>query len=105
MYNYGVHTGNDPLGRQHRPLPIAKPPYYAIRTQATSVTSAAGLAVDGSLRALRADGTPIPGLYVAGELLGAGSLQGKAYSGGMMVTPTLTFARLLGSSILPFRAG
>jgi fumarate reductase flavoprotein subunit len=105
MYNYGVRTGHDPFGRQHRPLPIGSPPYYAIRTQATAVTSAAGLTVDGSLRALRGDGRPIPGLYAAGELLGAGSLQGKAYSGGMMVTPALTFGRLLGESILPSGRG
>ncbi len=103
MYNYGVKTGIDPLGREHHPLPIAKPPFHAIRTQATAVTAAAGLTVDESLRALRADGSPIAGLYVAGELLGAGSLQGKAYSGGMMVTPALTFGRLLGSQWLPLR--
>ncbi len=104
MYNYGVKTGKDPLGREHHPLPIAKPPFYSIRTQATSVTAAAGLAVDDSLRVLRTDGTPIPGLYAAGEVLGAGSLQGKAYSGGMMVTPALTFGRLLGERLLPLRS-
>ncbi|MCU0758851.1 MAG: FAD-dependent oxidoreductase [Steroidobacteraceae bacterium] len=101
MYNYGVRTGQDPLGRQHHPLPIAKPPFHSIKTQATTVTSAAGLAVDESLRVVREDGSAIPGLYAAGELLGAGALQGKAYSGGMMVTPSLTFGRLLGSRILP----
>jgi len=101
MYNYGVKTGNDPLGRQHHPLPIARAPFYSIKTQATTVTSAVGLAVDGQLRVVREDGSVIPGLYAAGELLGAGALQGKAYSGGMMVTPSLTFGRLLGSRILP----
>lgn len=101
MYNYGVKTGNDPLGRQHHPLPIARAPFYSIKTQATTVTSAVGLAVDGQLCVVREDGSVIPGLYAAGELLGAGALQGKAYSGGMMVTPSLTFGRLLGSRILP----
>lgn len=105
MYNYGVKTGVDPLGREHHPLPIARAPFYAIRTQATAVTAAAGLTVDGSLRALRADGSVIPNLYAAGEVLGAGSLQGKAYSGGMMVTPALTFGRLLGEQWLPMGSG
>lgn len=100
MYNYGVRTGVDPLGREHHPLPIARGPFYAIRTQATAVTAAAGLTVDASLRLLRADGSTIPGLFAAGEVLGAGSLQGKAYSGGMMVTPALTFGRLLGERLL-----
>ena len=103
MYNYGVKTGVDPLGREHHPLPIAMGPFYAIRTQATAVTAAAGLTVDASLRMLRTDGSAIPGLFAAGEVLGAGSLQGKAYSGGMMVTPALTFGRLLGEQLLPLR--
>ena len=81
--------------------PNSRAPFYSIKTQATTVTSAVGLAVDGQLRVVREDGSVIPGLYAAGELLGAGALQGKAYSGVMMVTPSLTFGRLLGSRILP----
>jgi fumarate reductase flavoprotein subunit len=45
-------------------------------------------------------GKPIPNLYAAGEILGYGQLQGAGYSGGMAVTPALTFGRLLGQSIL-----
>jgi fumarate reductase flavoprotein subunit len=96
LYNYGIRTGNDLLGRVHKPLPILKPPFFAIRAQGTSITGAVGIGVDEALRVTRGNGTPIANLYACGEVLGAGQTQGKAYTGGMMVTPALTFARLLG---------
>ncbi len=104
LYNYGIEAGHDVLGRKHCPLPIGKPPFYAIRAQGCAITGAAGLAVNTELRVTRRDGTVIPGLYAAGEVLGAGVLQGNAYVGGMMVTPALTFGKLLGSKILPIGA-
>jgi fumarate reductase flavoprotein subunit len=100
-YNAGQATGRDRLGRSHLPLPISKPPFYAIRMQGYYLLDTAGLAVDGSLRAIRADGKPIPNLYVAGELIGMGTLQGSSYCGGMSVTPALTFGKLLGERLLP----
>ena len=48
------------------------------------------------------DGKPIPNLYAAGELLGAGQFMGRSYCGGMLVTPALTFGRLLGQRMLKF---
>ncbi len=100
-YNYGVATGNDFLGRTHLPLPIGQGPFYAIRQQASTITTSAGLAVNQSLQVIRRDGSVIPGLYAAGEVLGAGQTMGRAFCGGMMVTPALTFGRLLGQSIIP----
>jgi fumarate reductase flavoprotein subunit len=38
-------------------------------------------------------------LYAAGELLGAGQLMGQSFVGGMMVTPAMTFGRLLGQRL------
>jgi fumarate reductase flavoprotein subunit len=101
LFNYGVKTGNDLLGRTHMPRPIATSPFYAVQADATNITSAVGVTVDARLRVLRADGSVIPNLYAAGEVLGTGALQGKAVSGGMMVTPALTFGRLLGERMLP----
>ncbi len=99
-FNQGVLTGHDLLGRQHKPLPIAKPPFYAVRVQGYSVTSTVGLAVDPELRVIREDGSPVPNLYAAGELLGSGQTMGRAACGGMMITPALTFGRLLGQRML-----
>lgn len=102
-FNYGVLTGNDFFGRQHAPRAIVRPPFYAIRMQASSISSAIGLAVDDDLRVIRRDGAPIGNLYAAGEVLGSSQTMGKAACGGMMVTPALTFGRLLGGSMIPLR--
>lgn len=102
-YNRAVAARADRLGRLHLPRTLRQPPFYAIRQQGCTISSAAGLAVDGELRLIRADGSVIDGLYAIGELLGAGQTMGKAACGGMMITPALTFGRLLGER-LPMRA-
>ncbi len=99
-YNEGQASGTDVFGREHMPRPIAKPPFYTIRMQGGSLSSTVGLAVDKGLRVIREDGTIIPNLYAAGELLGSGQTMGNAVCGGMMVTPALTFGRLLGDQLL-----
>jgi fumarate reductase flavoprotein subunit len=101
-YNRAQADGKDAFGRKHMPLPIAKPPFYAIQLQSWALTAYAGLAVDGSLRVIRQDGTPIRNLYAAGELLGMGQMMGQSVCGGMSVTPALALGRLLGHEILNF---
>ncbi|MGV8959791.1 MAG: FAD-dependent oxidoreductase [Stenotrophomonas sp.] len=101
-YNYGVNTGNDFFGRKHLPVPIGTGRLYAMRLLGSATSSAVGIAVNENLNVVRDDGTPIPNLYAAGEVLGAGQTMGKAACGGMMVTPALTFGRLLGKQIIPF---
>ncbi|MDQ8756560.1 FAD-dependent oxidoreductase [Sphingosinicella sp. LHD-64] len=100
-YNYGVGTGHDFFGRRHKPLPIAEAPFHAIRMQASAISSAIGLAVDDGLRVIRRDGSPILNLYAAGEILGSSQTMGQAACGGMMVTPAMTFGRLLGDRLIP----
>jgi fumarate reductase flavoprotein subunit len=96
-YNESLARGTpDRLGRAHRPKPISKPPYYAIRLQGYTLMSFAGLAVDHDLRVIRQDGIPIPNLYAAGEVIGATATGGSGYCNGSMITPALTFGRLLG---------
>ena len=89
----------DPLGRRVRPAPIRRAPYYAIQNHGISLITFAGLDVDDRLRVRRSDGTVIPGLYGAGEVLGAGATCGRSFCGGMMLTPALTFGRLLGQRL------
>jgi len=100
-FNTGQKANTDALGRKHMPRAVENPPFYAIRSQGTSISSTVGLAVNGELQVIRANGSAIPGLYAAGEVLGAGSLMGGAFCGGMMVMPSLTYGRLLGSRMLP----
>lgn len=101
-YNDGQQKTSDVFGRTHMPLPLTRGPYYAVAQQGITIISFAGLAVDDTLRVVDEDGTPIPNLYAAGELIGGGATSGNAYTNGMMVTPALTFGRLLGQKILPF---
>jgi fumarate reductase flavoprotein subunit len=99
-YNRAQKDGQDRFGRKNMPSPIGAAPFYAIKLQGYYYVDSAGLRVDTSLRVLGRNGKPIPNLYAAGEILGYGQLQGAGYSGGMAVTPALTFGRLLGQSIL-----
>ncbi len=104
-YNAAIATGaTDPLGRTHRPLQVSKGPFYAVRMTGWTVIGFAGLAIDGALRVIREDGTPIPNLYAAGEVIGAGATSGNAYTNGALVTPSLTFGRLLGQKMLKWKA-
>lgn len=103
-YNKAHETGNDPFGRKIMPMPIARPPFYAIKAHGWKFMSFGGLAADGQLRVIRRDGSPIPNLYAAGEILGAGTTMGRSHVGGMCVTPALTFGRLLGQKMLTFRS-
>ena len=100
-YNEAQTEGSDALGRQHMPRGVTEAPFYAIRSQAMSVSSTVGLKVNEHLQVMREDGSTIPGLYAAGESLGQGGLMGSSFCGGMLVTPALTFGRLLGQRLLP----
>jgi fumarate reductase flavoprotein subunit len=99
-YNAALAGGReDAFGRQHRPRAIRRGPFYAIRHQGHAATSSAGVAVDRDLRVLRGDGSAVPNLYAAGEVLGSGVSVGNAFAAGMMLTPALTFGRLLGERL------
>ena len=53
-YNAAVaKRGGDSLGREHLPLPIAKPPFYAITHLGHSATSSTGVMIDKDMRVLR----------------------------------------------------
>lgn len=101
-YNRGRTEGRDALGREHMPLPIEAGPFYAVQLSTWNLISFAGLSVDSRLRVIRADGSPIPNLYAAGEVLGMGQVNGKSMPGGTAVMAALTFGRLLGREFIDF---
>ena len=99
-YNAAQAGGQDSdFGREHMPLPVGKPPYYAIRMQGTQLLSFAGLYVNPSLEVLNGNGDPIPNLYAAGEVLGAGAVTGFGIVNGMLLTPALVFGRMIGERV------
>jgi fumarate reductase flavoprotein subunit len=95
-YNDAARSRRDDLGRSHFGEPLARPPFYAIRTPAALLCSFAGVTVDPGFRVTRAGGAVIDGLYAVGEVLGMGATSGAAFCGGMSLTPALSFGRLLG---------
>ena len=99
-YNAAVGGAPDELGRTHLPLPIARPPFYAVENHATTLRTPGGVTVDGGLRVLDAAGRPFGGLYAAGEVLGSAVFSGGGAAAGMSITPAMTFGRLLGSSLV-----
>ena len=99
-YNCQIDAGDvDHFGRAHRPGPLKKPPFYAIAMQGWTLVSFAGLSVNRHLQVLDHERRAVAGLYAIGEVIGAGATSGAAYTNGMLVTPALTFGRLLGASL------
>lgn len=104
-FNTAIENGTaDPFEREHRPLAVTEAPFYAIEHVGWSIVGFAGIGVDGELRVTDGTGTPIAGLYAAGEILGMGTTSGDAFVGGMSVTPAMTFGRLLGERYAASRA-
>lgn len=98
-WNRSVQTGEDPLGVREPGPAFATAPFYAVALQPVVVATFGGLAVDGELRVLDRTGTPIPGLYAAGEALGACATSGNCFCGGMLATPALSLGRILGRTL------
>ena len=99
LYNRGQAVGSDMFRRKHMPAPIAEAPFYAVRHYGCSISCYPGIKVDEDLRVVRADGSPIEGLYAAGEVIGIGFL-GHGFLSGSIVSSAITFGRKLGREVL-----
>jgi 3-oxosteroid 1-dehydrogenase len=82
---------------RHRPNPnlgaLVTPPFYAVRIVPGDLGTKGGLRTDERARVLRADGTPIAGLYAAGNASAA--VMGRSYAGaGATIGPAMTFGYL-----------
>jgi hypothetical protein len=99
-YNEAVRAGHDDeLGREHLPSPIEVPPFYAIRNHGITLVTFAGIDVDDQFRVLDGNGAVIHRLYAIGEVIGAGATCGQSFCSGMLLTPAITFGRLLGTRL------
>jgi fumarate reductase flavoprotein subunit len=100
-FNRAVDAGRDErLGREFMVRRIERPPFYALGAGGITLLSPAGVAVNEKLQVVGQDGSPIPNLYAAGEVIGFTRLSGKGFAGGMSLTPALTFGRLLGQKLV-----
>ena len=66
-------------------------------------TSLGGLVIDTRCRVLRVDGTPIPGLFAAGEV--TGGIHGFNRIGGNAGTETLVFGKIAGEEAATYAKG
>ena len=79
-----------------RPRPIATPPFYAFPSTSSVLATYGGLRVDPAMRVCDVFGTPIPGLFAAGEV--TGGLHGAAYMTGSSLGKSSIFGRVAGRS-------
>jgi 3-oxosteroid 1-dehydrogenase len=85
---------SDPRCRPNPNLaPLTRPPFYAAKIVPGDLGTKGGLRTDERARVLRADGTPIAGLYAAGNA--SASVMGHSYAGaGATIGPAMTFGYL-----------
>ena len=96
-YNDQQRAGIDEdFGRNATEMPVAleAPPFYAVCVKPAIHHTMGGLSVNTETQVLRADGTPIPGLYAAGEV--TGGLHGANRLGGNGVADIVVNGRLAG---------
>jgi fumarate reductase flavoprotein subunit len=87
-----------------RPIPIRRPPFYAVPLCAGITYTMGGVAIDPDARILNRSGDPIPGLYGAGGSIGGtegGPVTG--YTGGL--AKALVFGWRAAGAILRDRVG
>ena len=88
---------------RRQPLPVATAPFYGAPACAGLTYTTGGICISGNAEALRADRTPIAGLYAAGAT--SGGLDGGpavGYAGGLM--KALTFGLLAAEHVASGRA-
>jgi succinate dehydrogenase/fumarate reductase flavoprotein subunit len=75
--------------------PIEQGPFYAVAVRPADLGMSAGIRTDAHARAISADGSPIPGLYICGNDMA--SVMEGAYPGpGITLGPALVFGWLAG---------
>ena len=87
---YSRNIGDPAVGPNPNVGPILTPPFYAIKVYPGDIGSSAGLVTNASAQVLDANGTPIRGLYAAGNDMN--SVMGGVYAGpGCTIGAAMTF--------------
>lgn len=95
-YNAAVDSGNDPFGRELLTKKLETGPFYAFPRVPALHHTMGGIRIDTEARALHEDGTPVQGLYAAGEV--TGGIHGANRLGANAVVDTVVFGRIAGES-------
>jgi tricarballylate dehydrogenase len=89
------HTAGLDPPKSHWALPVDKPPFYGYPLRTGITFTYYGLAVNSRAQVLADGGTPMPGLYAAGEVM-AGNILGRGYLAGFGMTIGSVFGRIAG---------
>jgi fumarate reductase flavoprotein subunit len=88
--------GTDPdFGRKSMDFPLNNPPYYACICAPAVHHTMGGVKINTDTEVIKKDGTKIPGLFAAGEVVGG--VHGANRLGGNAVTDIVVFGRVAGS--------
>jgi succinate dehydrogenase/fumarate reductase flavoprotein subunit len=95
-YNRAAADGRDEFGRPPAEMvPLRQPPFYGIPVWPALFNTQGGPRRGAGGEVIGTDGTPVPGLFSAGEL---GSIWGSLYPGAGNVTEAVVFGRIAGRS-------
>ena len=107
-YNAAVESGKtDEFGRDFSGAPTAYSvavnkiegdKYYAVPIKALVVMTLGGVTLNKDMQVVDESGSPIPGLYAAGEVVGG--IWGKFVSGGTGVMGPVAFGRITGRNVV-----
>lgn len=99
-FNPNIKDGRGTVGlgvpKSNWANPLAKPPYIAFGVTCGITFTYGGLRIDRDAQVLNEEGTPIPGLYATGELVGG--LYYDGYPGGAGLMAGAVFGRIAGQS-------
>jgi succinate dehydrogenase/fumarate reductase flavoprotein subunit len=106
-YNAAVDSGNDRLGRKRENMPkkIDTPPYHGVQTVGTLFLTHGGVKINSQGQVIRTDGSVIPNLFAAGDVMGAGQIMGESFAGGQGVGVAVTFGILAGRNAARAKVG
>lgn len=97
-YNSAAKDGKDAFGKTTFPSTFdLSAPFYVAKITPVVHYTMGGLSFDENARVLKGDGSPIPGLYAAGEV--TGGLHGKNRLGGNSLLDCVVFGRQAGMHI------
>ena len=99
QYNDQANAGLDEFNKTYfanAPFKVSGP-FYAGRVTPVVHYTMGGVKVDSYGRVVRADGTPVAGLFAAGEIIGG--VHGKNRLGGNALTECAVFGRLVGTNV------
>ncbi|MDO5532379.1 flavocytochrome c [Sutterella sp.] len=97
-YNEGVRQGHDEVDKAPAVLryELKTPPFWACYVGMTVHYTMGGMRISPRAEVLRADGSPIPGLYAAGEA--TGGVHGVNRMGANGINDAVVFGRIAGTS-------